>query len=132
MRLLQQRNFGLRQARQESRNRQSQLSTVWSEFPDHDRARRYAQLLPRRNYCSLILVLALTQPIDVYYEWIDACDTVAKEEAGAVTTAVPSVRPSQPGASARAGLAPGEKYTDEDAGFIDDDDADAEAEYADE
>jgi len=89
--------------------------------------------LPLLNHLSALTIFpALTQPIDVYYEWIDACDTVAKEEAIAVTAAPLPVRPSQPNASSRAGLAPGERYTDEDTGFIDDDDADAEAEYADE
>ena len=56
---------------------------------------------------------------------------MAKEEAGTYNAALPSVRPSQPSASARAGLAPGEKETEEDTGFIDDDDADAEADFAD-
>ena len=77
-------------------------------------------------------LLDLTQPVDVYSDWIDACDSVAKDQATASVPAAPSIqrRPANP--SARAGLAPGEKYTDEDAGFIDDDDDDAEAEYADE
>ncbi|KAK3717228.1 hypothetical protein LTR37_005937 [Vermiconidia calcicola] len=75
----------------------------------------------------------LTQPVDVYSDWIDACDAVAADQATVATPrAPPSSRPRQPNASARTGLAPGEKYTAEDDGFIDDDDADAEAEYADE
>jgi hypothetical protein len=67
----------------------------------------------------------------VYADWIDACESVDKKEP---TSGVPppSYRQRQASASARAGLAPGEKYTEEDAGFIDDDDVDAEAEYADE
>lgn len=72
------------------------------------------------------------QPIDIYYEWIDACEEVAKEQAAAAPAARPSAHRQPPAASARAGVAPGEKYTAEDDGFIDDDDADAEAEYADE
>jgi len=81
---------------------------------------------------------ALLQPVDAYYEWIDACEAVAKDQAAGKANedadAPPSThRPAaRPSASARAGLAPGERYTDEDAGFIDDDGVDAEAEYADE
>ncbi|PIA92406.1 Transcription elongation factor 1 [Cercospora beticola] len=70
----------------------------------------------------------LSSPVDVYSDWIDACEAVAKNTAD---TALPASSMHQPHitASSRAGLAPGEKYTDEDAGFIDDDDADAEADY---
>lgn len=67
--------------------------------------------------------------MDVYYEWIDACDTAAKSEATTYSAPL-SQQPTAP--SHRAGLAPGEKYTAEDDGFIDDDDVDAEADYADE
>jgi transcription elongation factor Elf1 len=74
----------------------------------------------------------LTQPVDVYADWIDACEAVEKKNEAPSTLPPPSYRQRQASASARAGLAPGEKYTEEDAGFIDDDDVDAEAEYADE
>ena len=71
--------------------------------------------------------------MDVYFEWIDACDAVAKEEAAAAAKARPPAgRQQQASASARAVLAPGERPADEDEGFIVDDEADAEAEYADE
>ncbi|CAK3832515.1 related to ELF1  len=74
----------------------------------------------------------LSQAVDVYADWIDACDAVAKDSGGTVDGVPPAIRrPNQPQASARAGLAPGEKYTDEDDGFIDDDGVDAEADYAD-
>ncbi|KAK4621813.1 Transcription elongation factor 1 [Fulvia fulva] len=74
----------------------------------------------------------LSQPVDVYADWIDACDAVAKETAGTSTAAPASAhrQPQQP--HSRAGPAPGEKYTAEDDGFIDDDDADGEADLADE
>lgn len=75
--------------------------------------------------------LELSQPVDIYAEWIDACEAVAKEETDARAAAAP--RPTRPRAanpSTRAGLAPGEKLTDEDRNFIDDEDEDAEAEYA--
>lgn len=74
----------------------------------------------------------LTQPVDVYSDWIDACDSVAKDQATTTTIPAPSFRQRHASSSARAGLAPGEKYTEEDAGFIDDEDDDAEAVYADE
>lgn len=71
--------------------------------------------------------------MDVYSDWIDACDAVAKDEATASTFEAPhSVRPRQAEPSARMGLAPGEKLTEEDRGFIDDEDDDVEADYADE
>lgn len=76
--------------------------------------------------------VALSAPIDVYADWVDACEAVATDTAGTSSAAPASYRQSQPQPSSRAGLAPGEKYTDEDAGFIDDDDADGEAAYADE
>lgn len=70
----------------------------------------------------------------MYADWIDACDAVAKETEGTGAGVQPAIRrPNQPQPPARAGLAPGEKYTAEDDGFIDDDGADAdEADYADE
>jgi len=76
---------------------------------------------------------ALSAPIDVYSEWVDACDDVAKEQAAGATPSVPPPpRPAPTSSHPRAGLAPGEKYTAEDDGFIDDADADeGEAEYGD-
>lgn len=76
----------------------------------------------------------LTQAVDVYADWIDACEDVAKSNEAAAPPPPPSQRQRQASynASSRAGLAPGEKYTEEDAGFIDDDEVDAEADYADE
>ncbi len=74
----------------------------------------------------------LTQPVDVYADWIDACDAVAKDEAAPSTLAAPpSARQRQATASARIGLTPGERVTEEDRGFIDDEDEDAEAAYVD-
>ena len=70
--------------------------------------------------------------MDVYYDWIDACDAVAKDEASTTVIAPPAARQRPMNPSSREGLAPGEKYTAEDDGFIDDDDDDAEAEFVDE
>jgi transcription elongation factor Elf1 len=74
---------------------------------------------------------ALMAPVDVYYEWIDACEAIAKDQAAAnPVDSNPAARRAVPSAGARAGLAPGEKMTDEDANFIDDEGVeDAEAEY---
>ncbi|KAK5167559.1 AAA ATPase Elf1 [Saxophila tyrrhenica] len=75
----------------------------------------------------------LTQPVDVYSDWIDACDAVAKDQTPAARPAMPpAARQRVANTSARAGLAPGEKYTEEDEGFIVDDERDDEAEFADE
>ena len=73
----------------------------------------------------------LTQPVDVYADWIDACDAVAKDEAPTTTVAAPAARPKHSHETSRFDLAPGEKLTDEDRNFIDNDDEDAELEYAD-
>ncbi|KAF2766752.1 hypothetical protein EJ03DRAFT_167837 [Teratosphaeria nubilosa] len=82
----------------------------------------------------------LMAPVDVYYEWIDACEEVAKEHAANNPEPAP-YQPSRPKARAAgaataggagAGVAGGDRYRDDGDGFIDDDDADAEAEYADE
>lgn len=77
------------------------------------------------------------QPIDIYFEWIDACEDVAKEQAAAAPTpasAQPSTHGSQPSQreKSRLGMAPGETMTDEDRQFIEDDEQEEEREYADE
>lgn len=82
----------------------------------------------------------LSLPVDVYFDWIDACDAIAKQEAASTSTTARMPTAGQQrilaGASQRSGVASaaaGEKYTDENEdGFIDDDDVDAEADYADE
>jgi transcription elongation factor Elf1 len=74
----------------------------------------------------------LSAPIDVYSDWVDACDSVAKQAAQSTSqprrdtyggTASQSRSQAAQGASAN---------TAADDGFIDDDELDAEAEYADE
>ncbi|KAI6810540.1 hypothetical protein KC332_g10465 [Hortaea werneckii] len=77
---------------------------------------------------------ALMQPVDIYFEWIDACEDVAKEQAAAAQPPPPSSRATQPSQreKSRLGMAPGERMTEEDRQFIEDDEADAEQEYADE
>ncbi|RMZ02920.1 hypothetical protein D0862_05845 [Hortaea werneckii] len=76
---------------------------------------------------------ALMQPVDIYFEWIDACEDVAKEQAAAAQPPPPSARATQPSQreKSRLGMAPGERMTEEDRQFIEDDEADAEQEYAD-
>ncbi|KAH9827304.1 Transcription elongation factor [Teratosphaeria destructans] len=80
----------------------------------------------------------LMAPVDVYYEWIDACEEVAKEHAANNPEPAP-YQPRQPKARAAgaataggagAGVAGGDRYRDDGDGFIDDDDADAEADLA--
>ncbi|KAK4569772.1 hypothetical protein LTR86_002741 [Recurvomyces mirabilis] len=84
-----------------------------------------------QHYQAANEMKGLMAPVDVYYEWIDACEAIAKDEA-TVTPAAPAfaARRSMPSSGARDGLAPGEKLTDEDAQFIDDEGAeDAEADF---
>ncbi|KAK6429293.1 hypothetical protein LTR95_014559 [Oleoguttula sp. CCFEE 5521] len=76
---------------------------------------------------SLIKATDLTQPVDVYFDWIDACEAVAQE---GTATGTATSRPSQgrglTQSRARGGLAPGEKVTAEDDGFIDDEGAEVD------
>jgi len=82
------------------------------------------------------------QPVDVYAEWIDACDSLAKEQASredrnaSPPPAAASQRfraPAAGGDTSRFGdLAPGETVTAEDEGFLDDeDDVEGEGEFID-
>lgn len=65
----------------------------------------------------------LSAPVDVYADWIDACDAVAKEAAGAATE-----RPAhRGGAPSRPAAAAGGGGDD----FIVDDELDAEGDYDD-
>jgi transcription elongation factor Elf1 len=87
-------------------------------------------------FAQAVLILTITDlsaPVDVYAEWIDACDALAHDTAAAAAPPASSQHlqsrlPTQ--SAGRAGLAPGEKYDTGD-GFIDDDDADGEADYND-
>jgi len=68
----------------------------------------------------------LSAPVDVYADWIDACDAVAKEAAkGSVETARSTNR------MGRMPTAHNQKDDDGDGGFIEHDEPDAEGEYAD-
>ncbi|KAF2026656.1 Elf1-domain-containing protein [Setomelanomma holmii] len=63
----------------------------------------------------------LSAPVDVYADWIDACDAVAKEAAAGKATTGRSAN--------RMGGMPSTR-TEDDDGFIEQDDLDAEGEYA--
>jgi transcription elongation factor Elf1 len=86
-------------------------------------------------FCALTLLAFtdaasdLTQPVDVYSDWIDACDAVAKDTAATATPAMPPAARQRLGNTSSRDAA-GDKYTTED-GFIEDDEEDAEAEFAD-
>ncbi|KAF1362183.1 Elf1-domain-containing protein, partial [Lizonia empirigonia] len=60
----------------------------------------------------------LSAPVDVYADWIDACDAVAKEAAAGRATER---------SMNRTGALP--KPVDDDDGFIEHDDVDAEGDY---
>ena len=89
---------------------------------------------PLSGFAHLLTCFAtdLSQPVDVYSDWVDACDAVAKEAAaGATRPATSNAR--QPGQQTRKSLAAvGEEegYEDDGDGFIENDEVDAEAEYA--
>ncbi|KAF4303072.1 putative zinc finger protein [Botryosphaeria dothidea] len=67
---------------------------------------------------------ALSAAVDVYYDWVDACDAVAEGEAGAAG----GKAFREPGSIPR-GQAGGARRGGDD--FIDDDEVDAEGDYAD-
>lgn len=101
---------------------------MWTDVPDGHKL--YVRTIFSRSGSYTYAQQDLTQPIDVHYDWIDACDAVAKDQASAgEDLPLPAARPRQANGGPRAGLAPGEKYTAEDDGFIDDDEDDAEAEF---
>lgn len=64
----------------------------------------------------------LSAPVDVYADWIDACDAVAKEAAKGNAATERSTN--------RTGALP-KMSNDDDDGFIENDELDAEGEYAD-
>lgn len=75
----------------------------------------------------------LSAPIDVYSDWIDACDAVAKEAAGAASGG----RTGGGSAAARRPAARNEEEDEDEDGklegdFIEEDEGDGEAEYGDE
>ncbi|KAF1947103.1 Elf1-domain-containing protein [Clathrospora elynae] len=67
----------------------------------------------------------LSAPVDVYADWIDACDAVAKEAAkGNAATSRSANRMGRMPTAAQ-------EEDEDDGGFIEQDDVDAEGEYAD-
>ncbi|KAK5680767.1 hypothetical protein LTS10_006523 [Elasticomyces elasticus] len=94
-----------------------------------------------QHYQSSSDMRSLMQAVDVYYEWIDACEDVNGPGA---TNSISADRPAGAGPTRRereitssnarqgTGVGVGEKYTQEDRGFIDDDGViDAEGEFED-
>lgn len=123
MRLLRTRELRIRQDRQETRRRQFKLQVMHSDLPDQHEL--YAPSA-RAQSPFLTSTSDLTQAVDVYADWIDACDAVAKETAATEAAA----RPIQPHPSSSRAI-PEDKGTEEDDGFIDDADADPEEDFAD-
>ncbi|KAI5249773.1 hypothetical protein E4T47_00988 [Aureobasidium subglaciale] len=71
----------------------------------------------------------LSAPIDVYSDWVDACDSVAKQAAQSTSQ---SRRDSYSGTASQSNLQGSRNAAPADDGFIDDDELDAEADYAEE
>ncbi|KAJ9623399.1 hypothetical protein H2203_005658 [Taxawa tesnikishii (nom. ined.)] len=75
----------------------------------------------------------LSAAVDVYSDWVDACDAVAKDAADATAkTARTTYRDVDVSSRHQANATSKEEGYGDGDGFIDDDDADAEADYADE
>lgn len=76
----------------------------------------------------------LSAAVDVYADWIDACEGVANQAAGDAVTKAPSSTYRDLGAPSRGIAAPAAGAASEGnlEGFIDDDDANMEADYDDE
>ncbi|KAK5243839.1 hypothetical protein LTR16_007802, partial [Cryomyces antarcticus] len=76
----------------------------------------------------------LSAAVDVYSDWVDACDAVAKDAADTTGKTAPNTYRDVDVSSRHRTVAAGEDEvpTAEDNGFIDDDDADTEADYLDE
>ena len=82
-------------------------------------------------HSALTLFADLSAPVDVYSDWVDACDAVAKEAAAGSTR--PATNTSrQPGLQSRKSLAAAEEeegYEDDGDGFVENDEVDGEAAY---
>ena len=77
----------------------------------------------------------LSAPVDVFYEWLDACNQVAKEAATSTTrSSHNNIRqPTDARNRLEAGEEQGEEgYADDGDGFVENDEVDGEAAYGDE
>jgi len=75
----------------------------------------------------------LSAPVDVYSDWIDACDAVAKEAADGARRTQTTSRPVETGPARKSQQRKDddeeEGYGDEGDGFVENDELDGEAEY---
>jgi transcription elongation factor Elf1 len=74
----------------------------------------------------------LSAPIDVYSDWVDACDSVAKQAAQSTSQPRRDTYSGTASQSRSQATSDAAANTAADDGFIDDDELDAEADYADE
>jgi len=113
--VLQPREVRLRVHREEVRCRQPAVQGVRADVSDQHQLYVRSSSEP-----SVVLTAAidLSAPVDVYADWIDACDAVAKEAAAGRATER---------STNRTGALP--KPVDDDDGFIENDDLDAEGDY---
>lgn len=81
------------------------------------------------NLTSPSFQIGISQPIDVYYEWVDACDAVAQEEKDdRADLALQNKRYREIDTMTSRDRTAATRTRDD---FIDDDEADGEADYAD-
>ncbi|KAJ8118266.1 hypothetical protein OPT61_g717 [Boeremia exigua] len=112
--VLQPREVRLRVYREKVRCRQPAVQGLWTDVPNQ--CQLYVRLFLEVG--ALLIDVDLSAPVDVYADWIDACDAVAKEAAAGRATER---------STNRTGALP--KPVDDDDGFIENDDLDAEGDY---
>lgn len=155
MPLLQPRKQREREARQKRRHGRPVVQSVRSDVSNRDKllvdpaflrqldmaCKQDGISLRVESYTFLTSCLGtdLSAAVDVYSDWVDACDAVAKEakhdlaglggaRAGEEYGGTDLVARRQPGGAGRGGGDADEE--DDDDGFIEHDEVDAEAEYA--
>lgn len=82
-----------------------------------------------------VLSVVLSAPVDVYADWVDACDEAAKTAAasggGPIEPERPAYRNEPEAAMAKSRNPGGQQNSREMDGFIEDDEMDAEQDFGD-
>lgn len=86
-----------------------------------------------RNGVDFRFDLDLSAPVDIYYDWVDACDAVMKDNPDSNNPLSASRAPDRAGPAASrpsAGVTAGDNEEGNLDDFIEDDEMDAEADFA--
>lgn len=106
------------------------MQGVRTAFPDRSQLYDYSQRHASHGVASADILLDLSAAVDVYSDWVDACDSVAKQSADVTgRNATNSYRDVDLASRGEATAARGDEYDDDD-GFVENDEVDPEAEYA--